>query len=380
MSMTPGGLPISQLSLKDGNPSRENATVTSWDSLRGFGYIQALDSILPKDYFFVDFLSLLYGTGKLKQNDLVSFRREWNEMRGKYEAKGIRLEVSAPESIPSEYLSHPARGNYPGRGTYLGRGNVPKGAMVRGGGRGFPRGGIIPRGGPGIESYPGGGRYSGPSWGVSKRVATGSAQGALLHRNPAASAAGLRGPGIRKMDPADGEQTSFHMLFQKYGDKLSVDQIEMYWESDCIPVSLTTADSDSDAQKIDPEDGQVYSFDEMYSKYSRAYSEQSIKSYWDMQCKPAPKTNARGESVAGSQDESKHGGKPDGSRSLQKRMLGEKLYPAVARLADPSLAGKITGMMLELDNSELLILLQSETQLRQKVDEALRVLQQMKTN
>merc|ERR1719253_2581162 len=53
---------------------------------------------------------------------------------------------------------------------------------------------------------------------------------------------------------------------------------------------------------------------------------------------------------------------------MQKQMLGEKLYPAVARL-QPDLAGKITGMMLEMDNSELLMMLESEAQLRQKVDE-----------
>lgn len=61
---------------------------------------------------------------------------------------------------------------------------------------------------------------------------------------------------------------------------------------------------------------------------------------------------------------------------MQKQMLGEKLYPAVSRL-QPELAGKITGMMLEMDNNELLMMLESETQLRQKVDEALRVLQGM---
>lgn len=61
---------------------------------------------------------------------------------------------------------------------------------------------------------------------------------------------------------------------------------------------------------------------------------------------------------------------------MQKQMLGEQLYPAVSRL-QPELAGKITGMMLEMDNSELLMMLESEAQLRQKVEEAMRVLQQM---
>merc|ERR1719324_1133182 len=63
--------------------------------------------------------------------------------------------------------------------------------------------------------------------------------------------------------------------------------------------------------------------------------------------------------------------------SMQKQMLGTKLYPRVAKY-QPELAGKVTGMMLEMDNSELLILLESENQLKNKVDEALRVLEQIK--
>jgi len=59
---------------------------------------------------------------------------------------------------------------------------------------------------------------------------------------------------------------------------------------------------------------------------------------------------------------------------VQKQMLGEKLFPAISKY-QPELAGKITGMMLEMDNSELLILLESESQLKSKVDEAMRVLE-----
>jgi len=60
--------------------------------------------------------------------------------------------------------------------------------------------------------------------------------------------------------------------------------------------------------------------------------------------------------------------------AVQKQMLGEKLYPAIAKV-QPELAGKITGMMLEMDNSELLSLLESPPQMKEKIDEALRVLQ-----
>ena len=57
----------------------------------------------------------------------------------------------------------------------------------------------------------------------------------------------------------------------------------------------------------------------------------------------------------------------------QTQQLGEKLFPLVQRL-QPALAPKITGMLLELDDSELLLLLESPDALAAKVDEALTVL------
>ncbi|EER05842.1 Polyadenylate-binding protein, putative [Perkinsus marinus ATCC 50983] len=59
---------------------------------------------------------------------------------------------------------------------------------------------------------------------------------------------------------------------------------------------------------------------------------------------------------------------------LQKQMLGERLFTLISKY-QPTLAGKITGMMLEMDNSELLMLIDSDQQLRMKIDEAVRVLQ-----
>merc|ERR1719238_1531758 len=55
---------------------------------------------------------------------------------------------------------------------------------------------------------------------------------------------------------------------------------------------------------------------------------------------------------------------------MQKQMLGEKLFPLIAK-HQPELAGKI----LEMDNSELLLLLESDAQMKVKVDEAMRVLE-----
>ena len=59
----------------------------------------------------------------------------------------------------------------------------------------------------------------------------------------------------------------------------------------------------------------------------------------------------------------------------QKTMIGERLFPLVAKL-QPELAGKITGMLLEMDNGELLLLLESNEALTEKVDEAIKVLKE----
>lgn len=68
--------------------------------------------------------------------------------------------------------------------------------------------------------------------------------------------------------------------------------------------------------------------------------------------------------------------------SEQKQMLGERLFPLIENMYS-ALAGKITGMLLEIDNSELLHMLEHNESLKSKVEEAVAVLhvhQQKQTN
>ncbi|KAL7637929.1 UNVERIFIED_CONTAM: hypothetical protein RMT77_011542 [Armadillidium vulgare] len=58
----------------------------------------------------------------------------------------------------------------------------------------------------------------------------------------------------------------------------------------------------------------------------------------------------------------------------QKQMLGERLFPLIREFY-PDLAGKITGMLLEIDNSDLLHMLEDRNSLKAKVEEAVAVLQ-----
>jgi polyadenylate-binding protein len=62
----------------------------------------------------------------------------------------------------------------------------------------------------------------------------------------------------------------------------------------------------------------------------------------------------------------------------QKQILGEHIYMRIAG-SQPDLAGKITGMLLEMDNAELLQLLESQDSMNNKVQEALIVLQEYTT-
>lgn len=56
------------------------------------------------------------------------------------------------------------------------------------------------------------------------------------------------------------------------------------------------------------------------------------------------------------------------------KVLGERLYDHIGKWY-PEMAGKITGMLLEIDNSELVSMINDQDSLKAKVEEAVAVLQ-----
>jgi len=61
------------------------------------------------------------------------------------------------------------------------------------------------------------------------------------------------------------------------------------------------------------------------------------------------------------------------SPTEQKQIIGERLLLMVQEF-QPTLAGKITGMLLENDNSELLRILENTKELHERVNEAVQVI------
>jgi len=62
----------------------------------------------------------------------------------------------------------------------------------------------------------------------------------------------------------------------------------------------------------------------------------------------------------------------------QKQMLGERLFPLIHEKY-PTVAGKVTGMLLEMDNAEILHLLEDRDLMTSRVEEAVAVLQMHQT-
>ncbi len=88
--------------------------------------------------------------------------------------------------------------------------------------------------------------------------------------------------------------------------------------------------------------------------------------------RPAPPLTSPGICISG-QDLLTPSVLAQASAADQKQMLGERLFPLIQQI-HPNLAGKITGMLLEIDNEELLHMLEFREALAAKVDQAVSVL------
>ena len=115
-----------------------------------------------------------------------------------------------------------------------------------------------------------------------------------------------------------------------------------------------------------------------YAEGGRAAANRRPRQAGGVAGRPAGAQGARGVAVKQSRPQAPEpltaAALANATEEQQKNMIGERLYPLIQR-SQPELAGKITGMLLEMDNPELLHLLESPDALNAKVSEAIHVLE-----
>lgn len=92
----------------------------------------------------------------------------------------------------------------------------------------------------------------------------------------------------KKIDPTDGKVYSLEELQKTYKGKYSDSEIKEYWEKEMRPAKLLGKVVEApDDRKVDPADKdlKVYSFKELSKKYQETMSEDSLKQYWENECK-----------------------------------------------------------------------------------------------
>jgi polyadenylate-binding protein len=125
-------------------------------------------------------------------------------------------------------------------------------------------------------------------------------------------------------------------------------------------------------QQGGPQQGNAQQGNFKYNANARNQQQQPNASSASSQATDANDTNASSDDASAPLTAKALAAAPEEQR---KQMLGERLFPLIAA-AQPEQAGKITGMLLEMDNGELLHLLDSQNALNDKIEEALIVLKQ----
>ncbi|CAI5454676.1 unnamed protein product [Caenorhabditis angaria] len=106
-----------------------------------------------------------------------------------------------------------------------------------------------------------------------------------------------------------------------------------------------------------------------------AQQPQQQKQYYGNQGRSGPPQSAQSGIVISGQEPLTSHMLAQAAPQEQKQLLGERIYAQIEKMFPGHKdAGKITGMMLEIDNSELIMMLQDEELFRSKVDEASAVL------
>eukprot|EP00930_Biecheleria_cincta_P007586 TRINITY_DN108811_c0_g1_i1.p1 TRINITY_DN108811_c0_g1~~TRINITY_DN108811_c0_g1_i1.p1 ORF type:complete len:421 (+),score=55.08 TRINITY_DN108811_c0_g1_i1:13-1275(+) len=109
-------------------------------------------------------------------------------------------------------------------------------------------------------------------------------------RAPSSGWGKLSGVDEKRTDPHDGRIYSFKELKQRYAGTHTEAEISSYWQQEC----KATFDAEADAaaqvpvvpRRRDPEDGRIYSCEELLREYKGQFSDSEIRAYYRDECTP----------------------------------------------------------------------------------------------
>eukprot|EP00747_Dinoflagellata_sp_TGD_P223110 gnl/TRDRNA2_/TRDRNA2_94749_c0_seq2.p1 gnl/TRDRNA2_/TRDRNA2_94749_c0~~gnl/TRDRNA2_/TRDRNA2_94749_c0_seq2.p1 ORF type:complete len:369 (+),score=48.35 gnl/TRDRNA2_/TRDRNA2_94749_c0_seq2:51-1109(+) len=94
-----------------------------------------------------------------------------------------------------------------------------------------------------------------------------------------------------RIDPADGVVYSFDELYEAYKGNKSAEEVEFYWDKECRPAKFLsgTLVEVKGVHKLDPADEhrgflKPHTFGEIVKKYKEHLSKDELKAYWDEEC------------------------------------------------------------------------------------------------
>lgn len=96
--------------------------------------------------------------------------------------------------------------------------------------------------------------------------------------------------GERRVDPDDNKLYTWEELRARYRGMFSDREVLDYWNKDCkvvpaVPAGRPKQGHHGHEGRKDPDDGKVYSFDELCRKYRGAFSLEEIEEYWLEECR-----------------------------------------------------------------------------------------------
>eukprot|EP00438_Fugacium_kawagutii_P033100 Skav229613 [mRNA] locus=scaffold510:308424:309935:- [translate_table: standard] len=89
----------------------------------------------------------------------------------------------------------------------------------------------------------------------------------------------------QRLDPEDGNFYTWDQMWNFCKGTYEEAEVKKYWDYECKPSRRPPA-MPKEEERLDPEDGFYYTWNEMWNFCKGSYSKAEVKAYWDNECRP----------------------------------------------------------------------------------------------